>query len=198
MDDRLCAELLAMADDDERVRSELAADGSLFNGYHPRMEPVHVRNARKLEEIIVKNGWPGLNLVGEKGTEAAWRIAQHAISLPVFLRACLQVLHEGAKTGDVPPWQPAYLEDRIRVFEGRLQVYGTQFDVDERGEMNPCPVEEPAGLNARRAAIGLDPIEERIATTRAQARAEYRGPPKNRAEYQRKYLEWLKKVGWRF
>ena len=39
------AELLALAEEDHRVRTELATDGSLFRGYHPRMRAVHEANA---------------------------------------------------------------------------------------------------------------------------------------------------------
>jgi hypothetical protein len=197
MNDALRAELLAMSEEDLRVRSELAADGSLFDGYHPRMEEVHERNAQKLEEIISKHGWPGRNMVGDDGAEAAWRIVQHAIGLPDFQRLCLDLLQTSASNNEVPPWQPAYLLDRIRVFEGKPQVYGTQFDLDEHGEMSPCPLEDAARLNDRRAAIGLDSIEERIQMMRAQAKAERERAPSNAAEQKRKYLEWLKRVGWR-
>ena len=34
-------ELLAMAEQDQRVRAELAADGSLSDGYDPTMQAVH-------------------------------------------------------------------------------------------------------------------------------------------------------------
>jgi len=45
-------ELLAMAEEDRRVRAELAADGSLFDGYHPKMQAVHDRNAARLTAVI--------------------------------------------------------------------------------------------------------------------------------------------------
>ncbi len=48
--------LLAMAAEDRRVRAELAADGSLFDGYHPRMAEVHRRNAARLTEILDRHG----------------------------------------------------------------------------------------------------------------------------------------------
>lgn len=41
MDAALRDELLAMAAEDEAVRAELAADGSLFDGYYPRIPEVH-------------------------------------------------------------------------------------------------------------------------------------------------------------
>jgi predicted N-acyltransferase len=74
MDEQLAAELLAMKAEDQRVRNELARDASLFEGYHPRMEEVHRRNAARLREIIAERGWPGQSLVGQQATEAAWTL----------------------------------------------------------------------------------------------------------------------------
>ena len=45
--------------EDHRVRAELAADGSLFDGYHPRMRAVHEANAERLAAILSERGWPG-------------------------------------------------------------------------------------------------------------------------------------------
>ena len=45
MNRELAAELIALRDHDLAVRTELQADGSLFDGYHPRMEAVHRANA---------------------------------------------------------------------------------------------------------------------------------------------------------
>jgi hypothetical protein len=197
MNEALRAQLLAMAEEDQRVRAELSADGSLFDGYHPRMQAVHEQNARKLEEVISAYGWPGTALVADDGAKAAWLIVQHAIGLPSFQRCCLDLLQKSASAHEVPSWQSAYLLDRIRVFEGKPQVYGTQFDRDEQGEMSPCPVEDVGGLNERRAALGLDSIEERTRMMRAQAKSEPERSPAERTEYMRKYREWLKQVGWR-
>lgn len=189
------AELLAMEAEDLRVRSELAADGSLFDGYDPRMRDVHDRNASRLNEIIRENGWPGRNLVGEDGTEAAWLIAQHAIAQPSFQRGWLVLLQDAAKLADVPPWQPAYLLDRIRVLEGKPQVYGTQFESDESGEPRPSAIEQPETVNERRRQIGLNTIEEQTLRMRQEAVTEPR--PKDHAEFERKYQRWLRDVGWR-
>lgn len=62
--------LLALVREDEKVRAELAADGALFQGYHPRMREVHERNAAVLREIIDMHGWPGFALAGPDGAAA--------------------------------------------------------------------------------------------------------------------------------
>ena len=191
IDDVLAAELIGLAAEDQRVRSELAADGSLFDGYHPRMEAVHRHNAARLAEIIARVGWPGDDIVGAEGSAAAWLIAQHAIGEPDFQRSCLAALERAAERGAVPAWQPAMLDDRIRVFEGRLQRYGTQLEVGADGSLAPHPIEDADGVEARRARVGLEPLAERL------AKAGRVPPPADRAEFQRGYERWLRETGWR-
>jgi hypothetical protein len=186
-------ELLAMEGEDLRVRSELAADGSLFDSYHPQMEAIHRRNAAKLNQIIDAYGWPGYHLVGEEGAKAAWRIAQHAIGEPTFQRRCLKLLQATAEAGDVPAWQVAFLEDRIRMFEGRPQRYATQFDIGEDGWPVPYEIEEPEKVDERRRSVGLETLAEQI----SRAHREEPSDAATRAKREREYQEWLKRAGWR-
>src|SRR5688572_30331260 len=96
LDETLREELLALAADDRKVRAELVADGTLFGGYHPRLEAVHQHNARRLDEIIDVHGWPVASTVGDDGAEAAWLILQHAIGNPPLQRKGLRLLKEAA------------------------------------------------------------------------------------------------------
>jgi len=110
--------LIALAEEDRLTRERLLAQGDLFEGYHPEMQAVHEGNAVRLGELIATYGWPTSEIAGPDGAEAAWLIVQHAISRPNFQRACLTHLQEAADAGSAPPWQPAMLLDRIRMFEG--------------------------------------------------------------------------------
>jgi len=184
-------ELLALAAEDRRVRAELVEEGTLYDGYHPRMEAVHRRNAAFLASAIDRHGWPGAGMVGDDGADAAWLIAQHAIGEPDFQRRCLAALEDAAERGEVPRWQPAMVDDRIRVFEGRAQRYGTQLQAADDGTVHPHPIEDPDGVEARRRAVGLEPLAERL------AKAERVPPPKDREAYERGYEAWLRQVGWR-
>ncbi len=184
-----------MRQEDLRVRSEVIQGASAYAGYHPRMEEVHRRNASRLKEIIAEHGWPGHSLVGEDGAIAAWFIAQHAIGDPPFQRRVLELLREALARGEVSPAAPAFLEDRICSFEGRPQVYGTQFDLDENGLPVPYPIADPEHVNERRRAVGLNTLEERTREMRAGMQPE--PDPAARAEYERKFQEWLRQVGWR-
>jgi hypothetical protein len=190
-------ELLAMTQEDRKVRAELAADGTLFEGYHPRMREVHDRHAARLAGILDDHGWPTESLTGPDGAEAAWLIVQHAIACPALQRRALGELIAAAGRGEVPPWQPAMLEDRIRVFEGRPQRYGTQLDWNADGQLSPLPIEEPASLDERRKAVGLRPLEEEIAAQREAAAQGNERPPADWGARQREMQAWLRQVGWR-
>jgi hypothetical protein len=186
-----------MRDEDQAVRAELAADGALFDGYHPRMEEVHRRNAARLAEVIGRHGWPGRTLAGEDGADAAWMIAQHAIGEPQFQLRCLALLKEAAAKEEIPLWQPAYLEDRIRMFEGKPQVYGTQYDWDEHGEMSPLPIEDPGHVDERRAALGLIPLAKNTNRMREGVLNGKEQRPRDWATREQELEAWARRVGWR-
>ncbi|WP_420617267.1 DUF6624 domain-containing protein [Candidatus Palauibacter sp.] len=198
MNETLRDELLEMARRDQTVRAELAASGELFEvGYEPRMARVHERNARRLRRILESVGWPGADLVGSDGVEAAWLILQHAIAEPDLLRRALPLLQAAAREGKASPRHAALLEDRIRFFEGRPQRYGTQFDWDAEGKLSPGAVANPQRLDERRRAIGLPPLAEQMEEARTRATAEGDGPPADYEAYARARDEWAASVGWR-
>jgi hypothetical protein len=190
-------ELLKMAEEDLRVRAELAASGSLFQGYHPRMRAVHDRHASRLAQILAEHGWPGERQVGADGAQAAWLIVQHAIAQPGFQRQALSMVRAAAARGEVPGWQAAMLEDRIRTLEGRPQRYGTQFDWDAAGQLSPLPIEDRAGVDERRKTLGLRPLKEEIAAQRDAAVQGGERPPADWEARQRELEAWLRDVGWR-
>jgi hypothetical protein len=192
-----------MARGDLTLREDLARDGSLFQGYHPRMETLHQRNAARLAALIDAHGWPGRSRVGQDGARAAWLILQHAIGNPPLMRRGLTLLRGGVSEGEVSALEFAMLEDRIRTFEGRPQRYGTQFDWDEHGRWSPLPLEDPAGVDARRREIGLGPLDQDLRRrSAATARRWERGPradrpPADWAARRRDMETWLRQVGWR-
>jgi hypothetical protein len=183
--------LLALRARDLSLREELDASGVLSDGYHPRMEAVHRDNAMQLRALIERFGWPNEQLAGSDGAEAAWLIAQHAIAEPEFMRTCHSLLEREVATGSVPIWQMAYLDDRIRVSEGGLQRFGTQFEITPSGPV-VCPVENPASLDERRRQAGLSPISERLESMKNSPR-----PTEERyAAHKKDELAWRVQVGW--
>jgi hypothetical protein len=184
-----------MAAEDRRVRAELAADGSLFDGYHSRMAEVHRRNAARLAAILDRHGWPAAALVGEDGSAAAWLVLQHAIGDPPLMRRGLELLSR-LRPREIDPARLAMLEDRIRAFEGRPQRYGTQYDWDEAGKLEPLPVEDPGRVDELRQSVGLGPLDEDTRRIREETARAGELPPPDWAERQRRKREWGRSVGW--
>lgn len=193
MNEQLREKLLLMKAEDARVREELAKTGELFNGYHAEMERVHLENARELEEMIDEHGWLGKSLVGEDGAEAAWLIAQHAISLPAFSHKCLRFIEKAVAENEAEPHQFAYLHDRICFFENRPQKFGTQSDWNEDGKIEVWQLEDEAKVNKFRAEAGLKPLES-LTWDNAETRE---NKPKDWRRRQIDFEAWAKKVGWR-
>jgi hypothetical protein len=191
----LGAELTAMEVEDRRVRAELEKDRSLLDGYHVRMREVHERNADRLSEIIALIGWPSPLLVGEAAARSAFLIVQHAISRPAFMRSCLPLLEQAAQDREIPRVEVALLSDRILILSGRGQLYGTQFDWDESGQMSPQPIENVERANELRKAAGMETLAENIARVRGRI-GNSEKPPADWSR-QQQANQFAKSVGWR-
>jgi hypothetical protein len=191
MDESLEKALLDMEARDQAMRAELTAAGELNVAYHPRLEEVQRANTSRLRQIIAVFGWPGTTLVGAKGAQAAWRIALHSIAEPAFMRQCRDAIERASDGGDVPRWQFAIIDDRIRVYEGRPQRYGTQLRSGPQG-LEPHPIENAGRVNSMRMQAGLPPL----AQTLAQARQQPQPAPEDRAALEAAELEFRRSVGW--
>lgn len=188
--------LLALAAAEARMRTELAQSGEPVGSYPVRLRHLHEASARELELVIDDDGWPTPATSGDDGAEAAWLIAMHSVSRPSFMRRCLGLLKAAANRDDTPKRHAAMLEDRIRALEGRPQRYGTQLDW-QAGKLAPLPIEEPTSVDERRAAVGLAPLAETIATARAAAQSDG-APPPEEWEAASTVLDALaREVGWR-
>lgn len=181
---------------DEATRRRLEAAGRLFDGYDTEMEQVHIANAEGLLYILEEVGWPGESIAGADGAEAAWVIAQHAISLPAFQLRCLEMLIESVDAGEVPASHGARLLDRIRFNQRRPQVYGTIFDWDEEGRMSPWWIEDPEEVDARRGEVGLPPLDQEVARVRDETRQAGESPPGDFETRQQEIRQWAVRCGW--
>jgi hypothetical protein len=160
LNSKLRDELLAMQHADESLRAELVAANALI-GHHyvPAMQAIHEANAARLRQILDTHGWPHEQLVGPDGAHAAWLIVQHSIGDPPLQRRALALLEKESLAKKVPRWQPAYLADRIAMYENRPQKYGTQSLDDPRdGLSRPWFLEDPLRVDAFRASVGLAPL----------------------------------------
>lgn len=190
MDESLEKALLDMEAHDQRVRGELTAAGALDDTYHPKLEEIHRANASRLRQIIAVFGWPGVSLVGDRGAKAAWRIALHSVTEPAFMRLCRDHIERASDAGDAPRWQFAIIDDRIRVYEGKPQRYGTQLRYGPDG-LEPHPIENESRVNSMRMQAGLPPLAQTLRQARLQPAPH--GDPTARAAAE---AEFRRSVGW--
>ncbi len=182
--------------DDLAMRDRLLSQGELHEGYHPEMEALHLKHAAELDKMIDEIGYPTINKVGREASDAAWLVIQHSISSPGFMRKCLRLLEQEVSQKKVDPKHLAYLSDRIAVFEGRPQKYGTQYDWDDTGVLSPNHMDDIEQVNQRRADIGLGTIAENTQLIRDRTEREGGRPPSDLAKRNLAYEEWRRKVGW--
>jgi hypothetical protein len=113
--------------------------------------------------------WPGRRLVDDDGEAAAWILAQRAVFDPELQRRCLEALEISVACGDAPPAHYALLLDRVRMADGKDQLYGSQFVRSEDGaSVVPWPIEDAAHVDERRERVGLTPLAEQAREMREQ------------------------------
>ena len=141
-------EIIKMSEVDQKMRKSGQWDSS-----------IDVENTRQMKEIVEHIGWPTRSKVGGHASEMAWLLVQHADHDRAFQQLCLDLM-KAQSADEVSPANIAYLEDRVRVGEGRPQFYGTQFYADKAGNFGPRPIEDPDHVDERRQAVGLQPLSE--------------------------------------
>lgn len=113
----------------------------------------------RLKEIIKKHGWPGISLVGKDGAQAAWLLAQHAdFDLP-FQKSVLTRMEKLSRHHDVNLNNLAYLQDRVAINDGKLQIYGTQGSCNGK-TYEPFPLRDPERVDELRAKMELNPLRD--------------------------------------
>ena len=156
MHEELRAELLAMRDEDQRIRTlPLVADQETLR----HAAAADDARAVRLAQLVERHGWPGHTLVGEDAASAAWLVVQHADRDPDLQERMLTLLARAVEDGEAPARHLALLTDRVCVNRGRPQIYGTQFG-GQAGSYGPRPIADLDGLDGRRAAVGLEPFAE--------------------------------------
>ncbi|CAN1569269.1 hypothetical protein MCETHM1_03086 [Flavobacteriaceae bacterium] len=79
-------------------------------------------NLIRIEEIIAKYGYPGKTLVGEPTNETAWIVIQHSKKIANYF----PMIQEAGASNEIPFTKVAMMHDRMLMYEGKEQLYGTQ------------------------------------------------------------------------
>ena len=111
--------LAVMAERDQAVRN------MEWNEETMRLaDVVDSTNMAKLLKLIEQYGFPTWKLVGQEGSANAWIIAQHSTE---YIDWYLKRFRKAVEENNASRQELAYMEDRLLVYNGRPQLYGTQF-----------------------------------------------------------------------
>ncbi len=164
----LRAELEAMHETDQAQRQQMAAverehgrDSPQIADLWKQQTASDTRNIARLETIIAEIGWPKRSVVGERAASAAFLILQHADL--AYQKKYLALTRAAVAENEMRGSSLALLEDRVRLREGGQQLYGSQVRRNDAGEWEAHSLEDPAGVDARRAAVGLGPLADYLA-----------------------------------
>lgn len=91
---------------------------------------------------------------------AAFLILQHS-ELPTQEKY-LAMFKEAAKSGEARKAEPAMLEDRVLMRQGKKQIYGTQLqsNAESKGKLFVFPIDDELHVDERRSGVGLPPLKE--------------------------------------
>jgi hypothetical protein len=186
--------LIEALEKDHQLREKLEKSGELFKGYNSEMRKCHEENAELLQNYISQYGWPFPSKFGNELHETAWFIAIHAISKPKLLKQVLNILENALKKGEKVAPEYAKLFDRIAIYEGRKQVYGTQFFPSKNG-FYARDLLDPDNVDQRRTSLGLSKFEE----GKKEVGAAEGGviTEKEEKTFEKDFMKFLKEAGWR-
>jgi hypothetical protein len=157
-DKALAERLMAMRESDQVARG--IANGQPQNAGKTTtslsLNDVDAQDTTALKAIVAETGWPTIALVGIEASNAAMLLLTHTRD-HAWQASLLPQLETLADTGKIDGSALAVVIDKELIGEGQLQRYGTQWKYVD-GAMSMYGVEDPAGLDARRAQVFLPPM----------------------------------------
>jgi hypothetical protein len=188
--------LIEAAAYDMQVRNSLIETGEMGKcAYHPTMKAVHDKNLKLLESFLIKYGWPIPSVHGRKAFEAAWLISIHAIEHPQQMIKARDTFKELLDQGEEIAHEYACLYDRIALYTGNKQIYGTQFWPSKTGwRLNN--LDKIKNVERNRAQIGLVPLKQSQKWKEMENYEDRSGYIDDEEKIEVELKNWLIQVGW--
>lgn len=167
-DKPLRAKLIAIFDDDQRIRRQYISAQNEFGHQSKEVDSLgrimmfkDSINLIKVSEILDKDGWVGADQIGGQANHTLFLVIQHA-DLETQQKY-LPMMRDAVKNNNASASALALLEDRVSLGEGKRQIYGSQIGTDNDTHMNyVLPLEDPKNVDIRRAEVGLGPLADYV------------------------------------
>ena len=123
-------------------------------------DSVFTKHKNRIENLLNKYGYLGVNELGKSGTNDFWLFVQHSDKFPDFQKRVLKSMKKAVKKGNANPNNYAYLMDRVNANSGEKQLFGTQVDYRINGQAKPKNgVVDSLNVNKRRKKYNLDSLK---------------------------------------
>ena len=123
-------------------------------------------NIQQVSKIINEFGYPGKSIVGKPTNTVAWSVIQHSKRIEEYF----PLIKKAGIENELPMTLVAMMEDRMLMYQGLPQKYGTQASGHEIKDPKTneiiwesfiWPIESPSSVNQLRKEIGFkQTIEE--------------------------------------
>ena len=115
----------------------------------------------KVTTLIDHRGWISPGEVDGNACQALWLVFSNADL--ATRQHYLPLMRAAAKENRADKAELAQLEDQTALDEGRRQIYGSQFGLDQKtGQSYVRPIDDPDHVDERRATMGLEPMAESV------------------------------------
>lgn len=159
-------ELEAIYEADQGTRRAIGPTQQRYGAKSPQLDSLFkqmqtqdARNEARVKAIIAQYGWPGASLVGRTGCMAAFLVVQH--SDLAAIQQYLPAIRQEAAKGGLSKANLALMEDRVLVFQGQPQVYGSQVRTNQAtGKAEFFPIADETHVDERRARMDLGPLAD--------------------------------------
>ena len=119
------------------------------------------RDQYRVQALTARYGFPTYAMVGQATSRRFGELVLRYSRLPELQQQVQQLMAKEVRKNDADDVAFAALTDVVELRAGRPQVYGTQlaYRGDNAGPVAQQPLLDPAKVNARRASLGLEPLE---------------------------------------
>ena len=121
------------------------------------MQRVDKLNQEQICKILDSRGFVGSDKVGN-AVGTFWAVIQH--SDVNIQKKYLPLFREAAQRGDIAKESVAMMEDRINMFEGKPQRYGSQIEEDEFGNSRLYQLLDESKVDEWRSEMGMEPLKD--------------------------------------
>ena len=121
------------------------------------MQRVDKLNQEQICKILDSRGFVGSDKVGN-AVGTFWAVIQH--SDVNIQKKYLPLFREAAQRGDIAKESVAMMEDRINMFEGKPQRYGSQIEEDEHGNPRLYKLLDESKVDEWRSEMGMEPLKD--------------------------------------